>query len=173
MTTNFQKNSKVPDYFQKISKTTDNFQKKSKLTTNFFKISKLPTVPCFWRNHGLPKQKKVDTFIYIIGHKVVFSLFGKGEVSNKYCVLWWLVVGSFWHLNSLIDQLFRPASSPLIPTPSTLLSRLYKALLSTNNQNKTNQFYVKTCGLHKSTSPTERLSAPLKYTISISICRRN
>ena len=38
-------------------------------------------------NQGLPKQKKVDTFIYIIGQRVVYSLFGKGEVSNKFCVL--------------------------------------------------------------------------------------
>ena len=38
-------------------------------------------------NQCLPKQKKVDTFIYIIGHRVVYSFLGKGEVSNKECVL--------------------------------------------------------------------------------------
>ena len=38
-------------------------------------------------DQGLPKQKKVDTFIYRNGHRVVYSLLGKGEVSNKYCVL--------------------------------------------------------------------------------------
>ena len=30
-----------------------------------------------------PKTEKVGTFIYIIGHRVVHSTFGKGEVSNK------------------------------------------------------------------------------------------
>ena len=74
------------------------------------------------------QNRKVDTFIYIIGHRVVYSFLGKGEVSNKYCVLWWLVVGSFWPLDSLIDQVFQPASWPLIPSPFTLLTRLFKAL---------------------------------------------